>query len=220
MHSSYVSTSRFKRFLFPTALTFSTLLLGQQAFAAVIYQDDFDRANSNTVGSTWSEIENQSNDVAIYRNQLRLRDQSELAQDAAALLDLGLDNYQDLSLSFDWRATNSTEASDTLYLGWNDSNGWESVWTQSLGGSDYATVEVDLSALTPSTGHRLGFWIDVSSATETVYLDNLLLEGELLTNSTPDPVATVSEPNTSLLLSLGLMGLLYRSKSMLKLKKT
>lgn len=224
MHLNPQTSSPCKRFLAPKALAFCTLfqslLFGQHALSAVIYQDDFNRSNNNTLGSTWSELENQSNDVAIYRNQLRLRDQSGLAQDAVALLELDLSNYQNLNLRFDWRPTPNTETSDTFYVGWNNSNAWQSVWSQSLGNSTYTSVELDLSKLTANPNDRLSFWVDVSSKTETVYVDNFLLEGELIANSAPDPVTAVSEPNASLLLSLGLLGLLFRSAQRLTLKKT
>ena len=201
-------------------LTCALCVAAPHLSAAVIFMDDFERSNSSTVGPEWEEVERDSSDVAIYNNQLRMRDQSGDAVDAAVINDVDISSFQNLTLSFDWRATSNTESSDTLYLGWftrgetEQPSSWVSIWTQALGGSDYLSESISLSAASNPLA-QLAFWIDVSSATETVYLDNILLEGDPLTSNVEVPPLTgatvaVPEPSSSLLLLGGLIGLMHR----------
>jgi len=94
------------------------------------------------------------------------------------------------------------DASDTLYVAWRTSPlaDWSSLFEQSLGGSDFASVinfalgplAADQAAL------QLRFYTDVSAGTETAYLDNVVLRGS---------AASVPEPSVLAMLGLGLLGL-------------
>ena len=179
--------------------------------AAVLFEDDFDRNNNSLVGNNWSELEKDSNDVAIYQDALRLRDYQSDVPDAAAIQTIEVAGFENLSLQFDWRATSSTEASDMLFVGWQlpDEN-FSSFWQTSLGGSDYETVSLAVTDPGSDDGlASLAFWIDVGSANETVYIDNILFSGAPVANDTDpateqDDIASVSEPSSTLLLALGL----------------
>ena len=52
------------------------VLLSSSVFASVIFEDDFNRVNSATVGNGWTEIENAGTTVAISSNTLLLSDAS------------------------------------------------------------------------------------------------------------------------------------------------
>ncbi len=196
-----------------------SLSMAQTSVADIIWQDDFSMSNSDTLGSGWMEIENQNNDVAIYQNQLRLRDHQN-GIDAAAWHQYSPAGFTDLSISFDWRATSSTEPSDMLFVGWNAGTpDWSPVWQTALGGSVFASVSLDLSSVPVESEMTLSFWLDVGASNETVYLDNLLLEGNPVsdivdmidatdTSIDDGTVTAVSEPGSLALLSLGSLFLL------------
>lgn len=173
--------------------------LSTNSLAAIIFEDDFARGNSSTISNSWLEYENDASDVAIYNQRARLRDEASIAPDARLSLDLNLNNYSNLSVRFDWGANTGTEPSDFAYFGWySETRGYSALWTQALGGSPMENVELSLT--TPSASDALlAFWIDVSAASETFYLDNFILDGDLLESS--EPMASVPEPST-----LGLLG--------------
>jgi hypothetical protein len=66
------------------------------AHAGVIFSDDFNRADSNTVGNGWVEIENVATDAAISGNQLALADNA-----ASVTRYLGGNPLNDISLTLD-----------------------------------------------------------------------------------------------------------------------
>jgi len=175
-------------------------LVAQTSHAHVIFQSTFNQTNYSNLNPLWTEVERNNNDVAVYQSQLRLRGQSILAQDAAVSLGVSLSHYTQLSLQFDWRALASTEPSDTLYVGWKtEANTWLSVWQTALGGSSLDRVE--LTALEqPGISAQLAFWIDVSAASETVYLDNIIVSGAL--RAKHSTTSKLREPNTASLLGV------------------
>jgi|GEM_PF-1880216 len=202
-------------------LTFVLLICTSWSHGALIFSDDFSRDNSNDVQNNWQELEKDSNDVAIYQQQLRLRDNQSETPSAAALQAISLESYQDLRLTFDWRATTSTEASDTLFVGWQrQDESFTNLWSSALGGSGFNTVSFDITtADIPADYASLAIWIAVGSANETVYIDNLLLSGELINSgSTEDGGPTenssqVPEPSSLALLTLGLALVTRKKKS-------
>ncbi len=199
----------------------ASLGIASGAHAAVIFAEDFNRPNSDTVGVLWQEWEQDSNDVALYNQQLRLRDHQSEQLDAAVWRQVDTSGYENLQLAFDWRASNSTEASDTLHAGWRDSQGsMHAFWSQSLGGSGFTNQTIALDGFALNTLFDLSFWIDVSAATETVYLDNLLLSGDTIAGTRQPPstdtgaAVSVYEPGSIALLVMGLSALAWRRKSL------
>ena len=68
-----------------------TMALSAAAFATpasalTITADNFNRADSNTVGSGWVESGDSANDVAILTNQLRLRDDQAISPDRKSVV--------------------------------------------------------------------------------------------------------------------------------------
>ena len=197
-----------------------TVTLASNLHAAVIFSDDFNRGNSSDVGNLWQEWEKDSNDVAVYSQQLRLRDHQNSTVDAAIWHSVDTSGFENLNLSFDWRAANNTEASDTLFAGWRDTAGtFHSLWSQTLGGSAMATHSIDLDAFGLNDLFDLSFWVDVSASTETVYLDNILLSGDAINISTTPthgntpPAIAVNEPALPGLLAIAASLLLMRRKT-------
>ncbi|MFT6329224.1 MAG: hypothetical protein ACJAYN_001155 [Bermanella sp.] len=176
------------------------LCVCSSASAAVIFSDNFDRHNSNSVGNGWSEFEDESNDVAIRSGVLRLRDYVSWSWvDAAASNSTSTVGYDDIYLDFDWAASRNTERSDKLYVSWNDGSGWNNLWSTRLGGSNF--VSVSLGAILGASNLanlQFSFWTNVSAYNESAYIDNVVLRG------TP---ISVSNPSSIALLGLGLMGL-------------
>lgn len=194
--------------------------LASNLHAAVIFSDDFNRGNSSDVGNLWQEWEKDSNDVAVYSQQLRLRDHQNSTVDAAIWHSVDTSGFENLNLSFDWRAANNTEASDTLFAGWRDASGtFHSLWSQALGGSTMATHSINLDAFGLNNLFDLSFWVDVSASTETVYLDNILLTGDATNTSTTTnhgnttPAIAVNEPALPGLLAIAASLLLIRRKT-------
>lgn len=187
------------RFIF--LLTLST----SNCFALVIFEDDFNRSNQNELQNGWVELEKDNNDVALYRQQARLRDhQTGTDASLARTVNLAypLSTAQPAIIAFDWRASQDTEASDSLYMGIQTAdNTLQSLWQTALGGSDFQRVEVFVTEeQLSSLEFTLAFWIDVGSASETAYLDNIsIVQDELIAI----PPTTVPEPGSAFLLLSG-----------------
>ncbi len=204
------------------------LTVASNSHGAIIFADDFSRSGSSNVGNQWLEWEKDSNDVAISQQQLRLRDHQTGTTDAAAWHTIDAIGFDNLELTFDWRALNSTETSDSLYAGHRDGDGiYHSFWSTSLGGSHFEQVSLTLGGSYSNSAFDLAFWIDVGASNETVYLDNVIIDGVQITPpvvtpptdflptppTTPaTPVASVNEPTSLALLSLGLLGMSARPR--------
>lgn len=199
-------------------------LVATQSNATILFEDNFDRANSSNPGSVWSVNEAQANDVAIYKDELRLRDYLPSSTNTASTLTSALFNinasaFQTVDITFDWRVLSSTEASDSLFFGIAGSNGSlsEQLFQTSLKSSGSYSTNVSLNGLSNLT---LGFWLDVNSHTESIYLDNVMAVGTApyatnpnpsnpLTGSNP-PTYAVSESSSLALLLFGIAGLATR----------
>ena len=200
-------------------------LVATQANATILFEDNFDRANSSNSGSSWSVNEAQANDVAIYKNELRLRDYLPNSANTASTLTSALFNvdastFQTVDITFDWRVLSSTEASDSLFFGIAGSNGSisEQLFQTSLESSGSYSTNVSLNGL---SNLMLGFWLDVNSHTESIYLDNVMAVGTEPYVTTPNPgnppivsnppTHEVSESSSLALLLFGIAGLAART---------
>ena len=177
-------------------------LISANAHSALIFQDDFSRINSDDVGPAWLTNEAQDNDVAIYLERLRLRDIPS-AGFTFAQIDIDTDQYTSLELSFDWQVLSSTEKSDTLLVELVNTAAKSIVFETSLetAGSHNTSILLPDAAIT-----SIRFALDVNSQTETVYLDNIQLEG--IQNPLQKPIAKVNESSSFGLFLLGLARLI------------
>ena len=180
------------------------------ASALTITADNFNRADSNTVGGGWTESSDNTNDAAILANQLRLRDNQVGTPDAAVrqsgFSTIGLTN---ITVTLDWFALANNEVTDTLSVAWAIGNpgtfnpgSWTTVGTvgglSSLGqsfalgvaaaGQAVISIMLYTNVSADNTGNNEGFLID-----------NFVLSG--------DPVVTpISLPGSGMLLLSGLVG--------------
>ncbi|KZZ59733.1 hypothetical protein A3762_04370 [Oleiphilus sp. HI0125] len=177
-------------------------LISANAHSAIIFQDDFSRINSDDVGPAWLTNEAQDNDVAIYLERLRLRDIPS-AGFTFAQIDIDTHQYVSLELSFDWQVLSSTEKSDTLLVELMNTAAKSIIFETTLetAGSYNASILLSDAAIT-----SIRFALDVNSQTETVYLDNIQLEG--IKNPVQKPIAKVDESSSFGLFLLGLAGLI------------
>lgn len=185
-----------------------TGLMANSASAVVIFQDNFDGGNRNTVGNGWSEIEDQSNDVAVNNGRLRLRDTQQGIDAAASQLNgfstIGL---TDIMLSYEWGASNNTESNDSLFVEWRTSgSSWTQLVEHALGGSSLVGNVLQLGMMAANQASiEFRFYTSVSTNSERAYIDNVLLTGRSVTSA-------VSEPGTLSLMGLSLLLLAARRK--------
>ncbi len=204
---------------FRSAATAGAMALAAAAFTApasalTITADNFDRANSNTVGGGWVESSDNANDAAIFTNQLRLRDNQVGTPDAAVrqsgFSTIGLTN---IMVTLDWLALGNNEITDTLNVAWAIGNpgtfnpgSWTTVGTVGGLSSGGYTLGQSFALGAAATGQAvisIMLYSDVSAGgpgnNEGFLIDNFVLSGV--------PVVTpISLPGSGLLLMSGLVG--------------
>jgi hypothetical protein len=189
--------------------------------AAILFQDDFNRADHNNLNNNWAEIEENAGAVSVSGNAMRMVGQSGGDIDAqAAQLSISTLGFETITLDFDWAALSASEAVDLLVVEWRNASGaWTTLAGISLfntglgsdtgafthqsvsltGADDLANIEfrfrisVDANCCTGSAGSR---------QQEGALIDNVLLQGAAIPDPTPTP-----EPASLALLGLGLAGL-------------
>lgn len=181
-----------KRLLKPVAAFVfgNALLVGAAAASTVLFEDDFNRSNSNSVGNGWSELEDDNNDVRVRGNTLRLRDTLPGNPDAAAASAvIDATGFKNITVSFTWKAFITNEASDELYLSWafdpapalTDQNAWTEVFSDGSGSTTTFSETVSLGAAVDGAMFNLMFWSDVSFFNEGFKIDNVVVTGEAIT---------------------------------------
>jgi len=198
--------------MFLKAITAAALATGAtSASAATLFSDDFNRANSNTIGNGWSELSDAANDVAIVGNRVRLRDNIGSTNPDAAIGSSVIDatGYENINVVFTWQSLNANEANDRLRLSYafdpapalTAQGQWTQVQQVSDAGTTVTTQSVNLSAVDNSQ-FSLMFWTVVNgnaNNNEGFYLDNVVVTGDL--------IAVVPLPAGAPLLLAGLGGL-------------
>ncbi len=195
---------------FIQSLILMSVLAAPSAFAVVIFEDNFNGRNGNTVGNGWSEIENNNNDVAISGGVMRLRDrQSGMDAAASQLGGFSTIGLTDIMLSYDWGASNNTESNDSLYVEWrvSGSSSWSELIQHALGGSSLAGNVLSLGvAAANQASIEFRFYTSVSTSGERAMIDNVMLAGR-------DAAMAVSEPTTLMLMGFAMLGFIARKRA-------
>lgn len=189
------------------------------AATQTLFEDNFDRANSFSLGAEWTELEAQVGDVSINGNRMRLRDSRLFNPDAAAasiLIDAV--GFSEIKVSFDWEALANNEISDQLFMAWapdpvpNIQNQalWNGVFSASVLGGVGGSETITISPGADNTEFSLLFWTDVSEFfpgnQEGFFIDNVVVTGV--------KVAAVPTPMSAglLLAGIGVLGIGRRKR--------
>lgn len=90
------------------------------AFASLVFSDNFNRANSNTVGNGWSEVQiGAGEDVGILNNKLAFPVSGSVTDVAVAHRSLASWGYNNLTIQFSISQTNTTSGYQVLSTGFD-----------------------------------------------------------------------------------------------------
>ena len=182
-------------------LIFALFLCSTYTEAALIFSDAFERPNADIVGQTWLETENESDDVAISSNRLRLRSYLDNDTHTSALFNIDLSSWDDVYAEFTWQVLSSTEASDTLLFGF--SNDQPASFSATLGERGVFSTVVELAQAEDIGLSTIGFWTEVNSRSEQVYIHSFALYG----NEKQSQAKAVNEPSSLALFGLSALAL-------------
>ena len=169
------------------------------ASAVSIFEDNFNRADNDALGNGWSGTENDSNDVAIRDNGLRMRSDDPNA--IASQLSINTSGFNNIKLSYDWAAITDSSSSDDLYIEWKlgSSSNWTELAHHTLGGNgSFSSNLENLIGADNKSDIEFRFRLDVNSGDDGALIDNVKLTG--------DRIAAVPEPASFVLFGLGLLG--------------
>jgi hypothetical protein len=185
------------------------------AQAAAIFADDFNRANSNTVGNGWAETEPQPSDIRVHGNVLELVDEGSKILQAGGISTVG---FTGITLSYDWSTIGNTESDDFLVVEWRDASQAVESWTallpsDPLGGSPgFSHSSFALGAAAENLADlEIRFSVDVDGNNEGVLLDNVVLAGTPVAQEI-SPQQQVPEPGSLALAGLGVVLLALRRR--------
>lgn len=180
------------------------------AQADVIWSDDFERGDSNTVGNGWNEIEGNYKDVSVQENSsygyMRIKEQSSGGGTIGASQEnIDTDGYGNLSIEFKWKPF-STENNDSFSLDFQITGySWQTIFNETLGGSEnWQTETISLAFLGDTTDSLdIRFLLDASYKNEGVKIKYVKLYGDMVTTGGG---TSVPEPGTLALFGTAIAG--------------